>query len=73
MTCEEERTANIVLAIVGRTVVNSTFVILFGISAKLSICASNPPPSPSPVRCVESGSLRSQFQRNGVRVAHGVV
>ena len=31
---KEARTANIVLAIVGLTVVNSTFVILLGICAK---------------------------------------
>jgi hypothetical protein len=34
----------------GAEVLNSTFVLLFGISAKLNICASNPPLRQAPKR-----------------------
>jgi hypothetical protein len=35
--------ANTGLNAMGAEVLNSTFVLLFGINAKLNICASNPP------------------------------
>jgi hypothetical protein len=40
---EKQRTTNIVLAIVGLTVVNSTFVILLGISTNVGLTFSKCP------------------------------
>lgn len=40
---EKQRTANIVLAIVGLTVVHSTFVILLGICANVELTFSKCP------------------------------
>ncbi|MBS1576497.1 MAG: hypothetical protein JST09_14430 [Bacteroidetes bacterium] len=43
VTDDKQRTANIVLAIVGLTVVNSTFVILLGICANVGLTFSKCP------------------------------